>query len=406
MSADMGEDVFGRLFLGDPPATDPYPLYEQLRALGPLVPVGSHTWLTTSYGLSSRVLRDQRFHNDVDRAGRARGGADWRERPALRTLAGMLLMANPPRHTALREVLVEHFRPRSVARLRAKIETRVTALCDALAARGESDFITAFAEVLPRWVVSEFIGIPMADRVAFREQTLAFNAVFERRVDFHSLAGADAAAEEIERYVLGLVDNARHHARGDLISTLVAASDAGRLPLEEVVRLVFQVYNASFQTVLGLLGNGLIALLDHPQQLAVVRSNPTLMEQCVAEMLRYDPPVQSTGRYAVTALELAGARVAKGDLVVTVLAAANRDPDRYPRAHMFEPSRPQQPSLAFGYGAHYCVGAALANLQGTAAFRGLLRLDIEPRGPAVLHPGANMRSRASVPIKIRRRVMS
>ncbi|QKG18666.1 cytochrome P450 [Actinomadura verrucosospora] len=392
--------LYDRLFRAETAPADPYPLYEQLRSLGPIVRAADDTWLTTTHDLSVRVLASGDFGNDADLAGRVRGGANWRERPALRTLAGMLLMANPPRHARLRGLLGAHFRRNPIGRARASIRAHVDDLLENLA--DDVDFVPAFAERLPRRVIADFIGIPEADRLRFCDRTLAFNAVFERDLGDARLADADAAAEEIDGYVRGLVASARARPRGDLVSTLVEAADAQKLPMDELVRLVFQVYNASFQTMVGLLGNGLAALLAHPDQFAAVRADPRLVPFAVAEMLRWDPPVQTTGRHALERTRVGTADVRPGELVVTVLAAANRDPARYAEPHRFDVRRRGPRSLAFGFGIHYCIGAGLATVQGEEAFRAIASsgLRVEAAGPPRRSPGANMRSMASLPLTI------
>ncbi|NBH07714.1 cytochrome P450 [Amycolatopsis sp. SID8362] len=402
MTGPAPAELFDRLFRAGRAPADPYPLYERLRSHGPIMRVAEGTWLTTAYDLSAHVLKHTAFGTDVEQAGRSRGGAGWREHPALRTLAGMLLTANPPRHARLRGLLGAHFLRLPIDRARESVRKHVTELREHLLEVGEVDFIPEFAEQLPRRVIADFIGIPEADRLRFRDRTLAFNAVFERDLSPGQLADADAAAEEIDAYVRGLVASARTRPRGDLISTLAEVGDARELPVDEVVRLVFQVYNASYQTVLGVLGNGLSALLTHPGQYDALRSDAGLLSGAVAEMLRWDPPVQTTGRHALAPLRVGSAEVSPGELVVTVLAAANRDPRRYPEPHRFDVRRSGPRALSFGFGIHYCLGAALATVQGEEAFGQLTSagLRIEAVAPPRRHPGSNMRSVESLRIAI------
>ncbi|HEY4455155.1 MAG TPA: cytochrome P450 [Pseudonocardiaceae bacterium] len=402
MTEDAPSALFDQLFRSETAPADPYPLYERLRSYGPIVRISEDIWLTTSYDLSAQVLRESVFGNDADAAGRARGGDGWRERPALRTLAGMLLMANPPRHTQLRGLLSGYFQKNPINRTRESVRRHVAELLPELVDSGTVDFVSGFAEQLPRRVVADFIGIPQQDRLRFRDRTLAFNVVFERDIGPAQLAEADAAAEEIEAYVRELVVSARTTPRADLISTLVEAADARQLPMDELVRLVFQVYNASYQTVLGLLGNGMSALLAHPDQYALLRADPGLVPGAVAEMLRWDPPVQTTGRHALVPTTVATEDIDVDELVVTVLAAANRDPARYRQPDRFDVRRAGPRSLAFGFGIHYCIGAALATIQGEESFRALASpgLRIEAVRPPLRHPGANMRSMETADIDI------
>jgi cytochrome P450 len=202
-----------------------------------------------------------------------------------------------------------------------------------------------------------------------------------------------------------LVASAVRQPRVDLMSSLAEANSAALLSADELFWLVFQIYNASYQTVVGLLGNGMTLLLKHPSEYARLKADPSLVGRAVAEMLRYDPPVQTTGRHAAVNATVGGARITPAELVITVLAAANRDPDRYRDPGHFDVGRDGPPSVAFGFGVHYCLGAPLAMLQAEAAFRALSRrsLSIEPTGPPRLHPSVNMRSRSSVPVRVRHR---
>lgn len=393
--------LYHEVFHAQPPPPDPYPHYEWMRECGRLVRVADDTWLTTRHDLALAVLHHPDLGNDAERACRVRAGADWQTHPSMRVLAGMLLMANPPRHTELRRSLAPHLSAQQVRSLRPMVQQHVEELCKQLLDAGELDFVAGFAEVLPRRVIADVIGIPKSERIDFHHQTLAFNAVFERNLTPDMLAAADAAAAHITDYVNDLVASARRRPRLDLLSSLVDYSDAGLLPAEELVGLVYQVYNASYQTVLGMLGNGLAALLDRPEQHAQLRDDPSLAAAVVVETLRFDPPVQSTGRHAMTASALAGTPVVPGELVVVVLAAANRDPDRYVDPHRFDLLR-RRPGLAFGYGAHHCIGAALATLQGEIAFSALTqRLAIEPNGVPRRHPRANIRSFDELPVRVR-----
>jgi cytochrome P450 len=402
MSETAGAAIFDELFRSEHPPQDPYPRYEQLRELGPVLPVGPGLWLTTSFSLCSVALRDSRLGNDADAAGTARGGPGWRDHPALTTLAGMLLMANPPRHTRLRQLLTSHFSAHPVSSLRPAIERHVDVLMAELMDVGEADFVATFADDLPRQVIADVIGIPEADRRQFRDRTLAFNAVFERSMTPRQLAEADAAAVEIDAYVRELIHDVSRTPRPGLLSVLVTASDAGALPPSELAPVVFQLYNASYQTVLSMLGNGLWTLLGHPAEFGRLRRDPSLAASAVAEILRFESPVQTTGRHAAARCAIGPVTLEPGELLVTVLGAAHRDPDRFAHPDRFDITRRSPSSIAFGYGIHYCLGAALANLQGEVAFRAVARpgIEIEPVAPPRYRESANMRTVDSLPIRI------
>lgn len=402
MSAAVATEVFGALFRSAHPPQDPYPLYEQLRALGPVVRVGPGTWLTTSFSLCVQALRDPGLGNDPNLAGAARGGPGWRDHPSLATLARMLLMTNPPRHSRLRELLTPHFSAHLISSLRPAVEGHVALLMTDLADGGEIDFVAAFADKLPGQVIGDVIGIPEQDRRHFRDRTLAFNVVFERSMTPRQLAEADAAAVEIDAYVRELISDVRRKRRPGLLSALVSASDVGALPVAELALLVFQVYNASYQTVLSLLGNGLWTLLSHPAEFARLRGDPSLVRSAVAEVMRFEPPVQTTGRHAAIPTMVGDVLVEPGELVITVLGAANRDPSRFSRPGQLDIARRGPSSIAFGYGIHYCLGAALASLQGEVALGALAGpgVEIELTAPARYRETANMRTVDVLPVRI------
>jgi len=402
MSEAVATAIFSELFRSAHTPLDPYPLYEDLRALAPVVRVGPDTWLTTSFSLCVQALRNPSLGNDADLAGAARGGSQWRDHPCLATLARMLLMANPPRHTRLRELLTSHFSAHLVSSLRSTVERHVATLMTELAGAGEIDFVAAFADKLPRQVIADVIGIPQQDRRHFRDRTLAFNAVFERSMTPQQLTEADAAAVEIDAYVRELISGVRRKPGPGLLSGLVSASDAGALPAAELAPLVFQIYNASYQTVLSMLGNGLWTLLSHPAEFVRLRNDPSLVRLAVAEVMRFEPPVQTTGRHATARTVVGQVTIEPGELLVTVLAAANRDPDRFPRPSQLDITRAGPSSIAFGYGIHYCLGAALASLQGEVAFGALAGrgLVIEQTASARHRETANMRTVDVLPVRI------
>ncbi|MFD7730110.1 cytochrome P450 [Kitasatospora phosalacinea] len=396
-------ELFSLLFATDPPPVDPYPLYELLRAAGEPVRVASGLWAVTGYDMCEVLLRDPRFANDMDAVGLKKGGPDWREHSALRMLGSMMLMANPPRHGRLRKALQGRFTSaRAVSASAAPVRAVADGLVAELAARGRSDFIADFADLLPTEVISRFIGIPESDRRHFREQILAFNLVFERGTDARQLRAADRATDEVTAFLRELLALRRTGEGDDLLTHVARSSADGSLPEEEAVPLVFQIYNASYQTVSSLLGNALAALMDHPDQFAALRERRVPLSAAVTEVLRHDPPVQSTGRHATVPLSLGAEKIEEGDMVIALLGAANRDPARYTVPHSFRIGRTGPQPLSFGQGIHYCLGAPLASVQMEAALAALLTLrTIEPAGPGQRRPSANMRGYSRLPVDVR-----
>lgn len=401
----IADDAFTRLFLTNGAVADPYPLYELLREQGPVHRLAGGRWMVTGFRESREVLKDPRFGNDVEAAGRARAGAGWRRHPALVMLSRMLLLADSPRHERLYRLVGPAFTAGRVRALQPAIQATTDALVADLVRQGEVDFVPAFADRLPLATIHRVLGISGGEQAELRRQTLEFNAVFERGMDAAQLAAADRAVDEVAAYLRELLAFRRARPGDDLVSTLGAIAAAGGVDEAELVPLLFQVYNASYQTTMSLLGNGLQLLLTHPDQLARLRAAPALVERAVDELARFDPPVQSTGRHARGDLEFAGARIAEGELVVLGLAAANRDPRRYTAPGRLDVSRPGPPALSFGHGPHYCLGAALATAQVRTAIRALAgsRIQIEPAGAPRRLPSSNMRGFASLPITVTQR---
>jgi cytochrome P450 len=398
--------LFDRLLASGVGEDDPYPAYRALADFGPVQQLRSGTWLVLGYDDCASVLRDPRYVNDVERVCTDKGGPSWGDHPSLRMLSEMLLMANPPRHRRLRRFVAATFARARIEALRGEIGRIVDELLDRIEDAGTTDFVAEFSDVLPIRVVHLVLGIPGTgeDEAGrdLRHHTLAFNALFERSMSPERLEAADRAVLGLRAYIGELIDGTSREPAGDLLSSLVAAHRAGLLDVDDVVMLLFQVYNASFQTTTSLLGNGLHAFLHHPDQLELLRRDRAAVPAAVQECLRFDPPVQTTGRHADRDVVLHGAGIAQGDMVVTILAAANRDPRWFPDPDRFLVARSGPPPLSYGAGPHYCLGAGLATLQAEVAFAALVRRFrvLEPAGAPRRRPTANMRGFASLPLSV------
>ncbi|CCH70995.1 putative Cytochrome P450 107B1 [Phycicoccus elongatus Lp2] len=405
LKSDIVDSLFTRLFLSGDFVLDPYPDYEELRRLGRAHQVAGGAWVVTAYRDCIAVLRDPRFGNDIEAVGRAKGGASWREHNSLVMLSGMMLMANPPRHGTLHSRVSAEFTPARIGRVKPEIERVAKELYLGLRARGGGDFISDYADVLPLRTIHAVLGIPDSHRTELRQQTLTFNALFERSVTAAQVAAADLAVDEIRAYLSELLVYRRNRPADDLISALASASEAGAIATEELVPLLFQVYNAAYQTTMSLLGNSLWQLMRNPSQFTRIRHDASLLDSACEELVRFDPPVQSTGRHAFVDFDLDGIPVRAGDMVIVVIAAANRDPERYFAPARLDVGRGGPAGLSYGYGPHYCLGAAIANAQLRSTLQlladpGLL---IEPDGQAVRLASANMRGFAHLPIALSER---
>jgi cytochrome P450 len=368
-------EIFTRLYSAEG-WTDPYPLYAELREFGEAVEVMPGVAAVTGYEAISAVLRDPGF-TVSDEASFDRSSPGWRENPVLVQGADWILNLNEPRHPRIRRLMARAFTARRVAGLEPAIARLADDLLDDMAERGAGgapvEFMHDFAYLLPVTVICELIGIPAADRESFRPLAHDVARIFGF-TEPGALPVINAAATELLAYFTGLAAQRRAEPRDDLISDLLAVSEAGdgRLTDAELLHNLTLLLVAGFETTTNLLGNGLQVVLDDPAAGQAVRSGAVPAAAFVEEVLRFDPPVQYTSRMAQET-KVGGLPLAAGTEVLVLLAAGNRDPRRFARPAEFDPLRADAGTLSFGGGAHFCIGAALARLEGTVAFPRLLR---------------------------------
>jgi cytochrome P450 len=355
---------------------DPYPLYAALHGLGEAVAAGPGLIVVAGYDAISGVLRDPAFLV-ADEAYYDRVAPDWREHASFAVKS--MLSLNPPDHPRIRRLMTRAFTPRRIAELTRAVEQMTGRLLDAMADAGSGgaavEFMGQFAFELPVAVICELIGIPEQDRDAFRPLGRALTATLEPTVTPEELAAADAAAQQLAGYFTGLIAERRRDPRGDLLSVLVAIRDAadGRLTDVELTDNLILLLVAGFETTTSLLGNGVRIGLTQPGAAAAVRSGAVPPAAFTEEVLRFDSPVQATSRRQDTEAKVGGLVTAPNDEIILLLGAGNRDPRKFADPDAFDPGRPQLAALSFGGGAHFCLGAALARLEGTVAFPRLFR---------------------------------
>jgi cytochrome P450 len=350
---------------------DPYPRYDKLRRISPIVRAVDQALVVTHYTDCTTVARDPRFaHMSPDMLAFA-GFPEWSEHPALYQLFTSLLVRNPPDHTRLRRLVSGAFTARRVQALRPAIERMVDDLLDAMT--GEVDFVDAFAFPLPVNVIGELLGVPAEDRAQFQPLVRDWTRVLDV-ITPDVLRRADPAAATIREYLASLVAERRRSPGPDLISALVAAEEAGdQLSEDEVLTTAALLFAAGFETTTNLLANSLMALLDHPGQLAALRATPDLAAPAVEELLRFDAPVQILGRLTIEPVELGGTTVDAGERVVAYIGSGNRDPQRFDEPDRLRLDRADNAPLSFGGGIHYCLGAPLARLEAQVALPALVR---------------------------------
>jgi cytochrome P450 len=354
---------------------NPYPHYAALHELGEVLSLAPGAVVVVGYDAISSVLRDANFRVS-DEATFDHDFPGWRDNPVFVQSMDWILNLNAPRHSRIRSLIARAFTARRVAGLEPAIIKMADDLLDAMADRGAAgspvEFMHDFAYLLPVTVICELIGIPEADRESFRPVARDLAGVFELN-DPATLPAINAAAVELLAYFTGLAADRRANPRDDLISDLLAVSDAddGRLTDAELLHNLTLLLVAGFETTTNLLGNGLEVVLQQPETGAAVIDGSVPASAFVEEALRYDSPVQLTSRVGYPT-ELSGTKVGDGDSVMTLIGAGNRDPRKFSDPDKFRPLRGDGAPLSFGGGAHFCIGAALARLEGTVAFPRLL----------------------------------
>jgi len=370
-------NLFGAVF-----KAEAYAVYARLRAEAPVLRRAnrngpSATCFITRYDDAVAVLRDaKRFVKDV------RNSMTPEQRTALapdpplvRLLSHHMLNSDAPEHTRLRGLVNQAFTTRMVEQLHGRIEAVAHDLLTRVAAQGSADLIAAYALPLPIMVIADLLGLPSRDyhRVrAWSNALVAPNADSTRSAK--KLAKAGALMEDFISYLRAIFTERRAKPRDDLISSLLAAEEAGEvLSEDELFSMILLLIVVGHETTVNLIGNGVLALLQHPDQLDRLRREPTLMPGVVEEMLRYDCPVERAPmRYAAEDVPMGDTWVRRGDAVSEVLGSANRDPAQFADAERFDIARNPNRHLAFGLGPHYCLGAALARLEGRIALAVLL----------------------------------
>jgi len=367
------EAIVRELFLTPDGRRDPYLSYHWLRDVAPIHRSTTlNAWLLTRYDDCWAVLRDPWLGKGYAVAMEHRIGADWRRHPSLADHERSVINVHGPDHTRLRRLVSKSFTRRRVDELRPAIERTVDALLEPLAARGGGEILEAIAFPLPVAIIGELLGVPEADRAPFRDLVRASTAAFETLPTPEQLAGADAAHLEIRAYFKALIGEKRRRPGSDLLSALVQAKDDDRLTDDELESLAVILFAGGFETTTNLIGNGLLGLLDHPEQMTVLREDPSLYAGLADELLRYDGTVQVSSRYALEPVEVGGVTIAAGETIMPLLGAGNHDPARFAEPDRLDVRRTNVEPLSFGGGVHYCLGAALARVETEIVFRALL----------------------------------
>jgi hypothetical protein len=405
ISRSTGASALSLYHLLDPDVlANPYPLFRRLRTEDPVHwDVFLHAWVVTRYADVLEVLHTfsaDRTHTPekLKSMGLSAMG------PIAQLMVKQMLFMDPPAHTRLRSLASQAFSPARVAVLRTHIREIVNRLLDAVQDKGEMDVIRDLAEPLPAIVTAEMLGVPISDRLQLKDWSADFAEMLGNFQ--HNPEHAPRmlrSVQDMSAYFRDCIRRQQEHPQEGLVRSLVTAEvDGDRLTEEEVVANSIVTMVGGQETTTNLIGNGLLTLLRNPGELMRLQENPSLIPAAVEEMLRYESPSQHTGRLAPRDVTLGGRMIQKGQAVMAVMAAANRDPERFPDPDRFDVARPDNRHLAFGYAAHFCFGAALARVEGQEVFEALIRRlpDLELQsGSLTWRNNLGLRGLAGLPVR-------
>ena len=355
---------------------NPYPFYARLRESDPMFLTPFKAYLASRNADVAFILRDRRFGKDF--AGRtvARYGPEIMNEPVFRSMSHWMLTQDPPDHTRLRGLVVKAFTARRVEDMRPRIQAIVDDSLDRVEKTGRMDLIADFAFRLPVIVICDMLGIPEEDREIFFERERTGGRLLDPvPLSRAEIDEANQGHQNSLDYFQKLFELRRRQPGDDLTTQLVQAEEDGnKLTNEELCGNIILLFGAGHETTVNLIGNGLLALHRNPDQLALLKSRPDLMQNAIEEFLRYDSSVQTTGRVALEDMgEIGGKEIKKGDAVLCMLGAANHDPTAYENADKLDITRQNIRVHSFGGGIHFCLGAQLARIEAEVAIATLLR---------------------------------
>jgi cytochrome P450 len=350
---------------------NPYPSYRLLREHAPVLwAENAQSWVVSRHADITQALRDPRFLQD--QGNQALFMSLPPGTPRFETLARLfdawMLFRNPPEHTRLRGLVQKAFSPRIVEDLKAPMRQMVDDLLDRGSVSDRMDLIADLAFPLPVNVIALMLGVPASDQAQFHRWSTALAVSLEPIVPVQAVADADQAAGELIEYFRALVVRKRAEPGDDLLTALIHAEEQGRrLSMEELLANAVLLLAAGHETTVNLIGNGLLALLRHPEQMDKLRREPGLIRNAVEELLRYDSPVQMTGRVLGEAATLCGVTIPAGQRVLLLIGSGNRDPEAFADPDTLDVTRVDVRPLSFGGGPHYCIGAPLARAEAQIA---------------------------------------
>lgn len=388
---------------------NPYPLYHKLRSEDPVHwDRFLHTWVVTRYPDVLNVLHSfsaDRTPTPEQLTAMGLSGLN----PIAKVMVKQMLFMDAPAHTRLRGLASAAFTPRRVEVLREHIQEIADDLLDRVEARGQMDVIADFAAPMPAIVTAEMLGVPTEDHANLKKWSTDFAEMlgnFQHNPD--RIPRVLESTNNLTDYFQAAIYKMRQHPREGLIHSFMTAEvDGDRLTDEEIVANCIVTMVGGQETTTNLIGNGLLTLMRNPEQLAQLRDNPSLIPSAVEELLRYESPSQHTGRIAREDVQIGDKQIRKGQAVMAIMAAANRDPDRFPDPDQLILDRSDNKHLAFGWSSHFCFGAPLARMEGQIAFATLLRrlpnLELVPE-PLIWRNNSGLRGLMALPVNFSKKL--
>ncbi|MBD1373016.1 cytochrome P450 [Hazenella sp. IB182357] len=389
---------------------NPYAVYEKLRTSDPVhaftfefFDQKAPAWLITRYNDCLQLLKDARLTTDYRQVMSEAEMKKFVQIDQFESFSNSMLNHDPPDHTRLRLLVHQAFTPRMVENLRFRIEEITQNLLDRMAQQKTCELIADYAYLLPITVISEMLGIPEQDRSQFRSWS---KALIDTPSDPDGLQKMNASIQAFTSYIDDLIAERRSKPTHDLISALVQAEAEGeKLSEEELYSTIFLLIIAGHETTVNLIGNGILALLQHPEQLDRLKQHPEIIQSTIEELLRYTNPVQVTEQRWVKEDMMWGEKQFKqGDLIVLAIASANYDPEIFYQPNRLDITRTPNKHLAFGYGIHTCLGAPLARLEGQIAISALLKrfpnLTFNQNAEIKWRPSMGLRGLVALPVSL------